>query len=51
MTIMSTLAHADGGQMRVAGRDVARDPAAVRATIGVTGQFSAVDTRSEGASR
>ena len=41
--IMSTLVHADGGQVRVAGHDVARDPAAVRATIGVTGQFSAVD--------
>src|SRR6516225_8192951 len=41
--IMSTLVHADGGQVRVAGHDVARDPAAVRAAIGVTGQFSAVD--------
>jgi ABC-2 type transport system ATP-binding protein len=42
--IMSTLVHADGGEVRVAGHDVARDPAAVRAAIGVTGQFSAVDT-------
>jgi ABC-2 type transport system ATP-binding protein len=41
--IMSTLVHADGGQVVVAGHDVARDPAAVRAAIGVTGQFSAVD--------
>src|ERR1700757_3137982 len=41
--IMSTLVHADGGEVRVAGHDVARDPAAVRAVIGVTGQFSAVD--------
>ena len=41
--IMSTLVHADGGSVRVAGHDVARDPAAVRAAIGVTGQFSAVD--------
>jgi ABC-2 type transport system ATP-binding protein len=41
--IMSTLIHADGGEVRVAGHDVARDPAAVRAAIGVTGQFSAVD--------
>src|SRR5580692_9422438 len=41
--IMSTLVHADGGQVRVAGHDVVRDPAAVRAAIGVTGQFSAVD--------
>jgi ABC-2 type transport system ATP-binding protein len=41
--IMSTLVHADGGEVRVGGHDVARDPAAVRAAIGVTGQFSAVD--------
>ena len=41
--IMATLIHADGGEVRVAGHDVARDPAAVRAAIGVTGQFSAVD--------
>jgi ABC-2 type transport system ATP-binding protein len=41
--IMSTLVRADAGQVRVAGHDVARDPAAVRAAIGVTGQFSAVD--------
>jgi ABC-2 type transport system ATP-binding protein len=41
--IMSTLVHADSGAVRVAGHDVARAPAAVRAAIGVTGQFSAVD--------
>jgi ABC-2 type transport system ATP-binding protein len=41
--IMSTLVRADGGEVKVAGHDVARDPAAVRAAIGVTGQFSAVD--------
>ncbi len=41
--IMSTLVRADSGEVRVAGHDVARDPAAVRAAIGVTGQFSAVD--------
>ena len=41
--IMSTLVRADGGEVRVAGHDVARDPAAVRGGIGVTGQFSAVD--------
>ena len=41
--IMSTVVHADGGQDRVAGHDVASNPAAVRAAIGVTGQFSAVD--------
>ena len=41
--ILSTLIPADGGQMFVAGHDVAADPEAVRAVIGVTGQFSAVD--------
>jgi ABC-2 type transport system ATP-binding protein len=40
---MSTLIGADGGTVRVAGHDVAREPDAVRAAIGVTGQFSAVD--------
>jgi ABC-2 type transport system ATP-binding protein len=41
--IMSTLVRADGGEVRIAGHDAAREPAAVRAAIGVTGQFSAVD--------
>ncbi|PPK68045.1 ATP-binding cassette domain-containing protein [Actinokineospora auranticolor] len=41
--ILSTLLGADAGTARVAGHDVARDPDAVRAAIGVTGQFSAVD--------
>jgi ABC-2 type transport system ATP-binding protein len=41
--ILSTLITADGGDVRVAGHDVAGDPDAVRAAIGVTGQFSAVD--------
>jgi ABC-2 type transport system ATP-binding protein len=41
--ILSTLIPADGGTMRVAGHDLAADPDAVRAAIGVTGQFSAVD--------
>jgi ABC-2 type transport system ATP-binding protein len=41
--ILSTLIGSDGGQARVAGHDVAADPDAVRAAIGVTGQFSAVD--------
>ncbi len=41
--ILSTLIPADGGEVRVAGHDVAREPDAVRAVIGVTGQFSAVD--------
>jgi ABC-2 type transport system ATP-binding protein len=41
--ILSTLIGADGGELRVAGHDLARDPDAVRSAIGVTGQFSAVD--------
>ncbi|HEU5355903.1 MAG TPA: ATP-binding cassette domain-containing protein [Actinocrinis sp.] len=41
--ILSTLIPGDGGQARVAGHDVAAEPDAVRAVIGVTGQFSAVD--------
>ncbi|WP_331769853.1 ATP-binding cassette domain-containing protein (plasmid) [Embleya sp. NBC_00888] len=41
--ILSTLIRADGGQARVAGHDVATSPDGVRAAIGVTGQFSAVD--------
>ena len=41
--ILSTLINADGGEMRVAGHDLATAPDAVRAAIGVTGQFSAVD--------
>jgi ABC-2 type transport system ATP-binding protein len=42
--ILSTLLHSDGGEAFVAGFDVARRPDAVRAAIGVTGQFSAVDS-------
>jgi ABC-2 type transport system ATP-binding protein len=41
--ILSTLIGADGGEARVAGHDLARDPDGVRSAIGVTGQFSAVD--------
>jgi ABC-2 type transport system ATP-binding protein len=41
--ILSTLIGADGGQVRIAGHDLAREPGSVRAAIGVTGQFSAVD--------
>jgi ABC-2 type transport system ATP-binding protein len=41
--ILSTLIGADAGDIRVAGHDVAREPDAVRAAIGLTGQFSAVD--------
>jgi ABC-2 type transport system ATP-binding protein len=41
--ILSTLIGADRGEMHIAGHNLARDPEAVRAAIGVTGQFSAVD--------
>ncbi|MFC5064760.1 ATP-binding cassette domain-containing protein [Actinomycetospora atypica] len=41
--ILSTLLRADRGRIRVAGHDPVTDPDAVRAAIGVTGQFSAVD--------
>ena len=41
--ILSTLISADAGELRVAGHDLTREPDAVRAAIGVTGQFSAVD--------
>ncbi|PKV86319.1 ATP-binding cassette domain-containing protein [Streptomyces sp. TLI_146] len=41
--ILSTLVPADAGDLRVGGHDLAAAPQAVRATIGVTGQFSAVD--------
>jgi ABC-2 type transport system ATP-binding protein len=41
--ILSTLIGADAGEIRVAGHDLATEPGAIRAAIGVTGQFSAVD--------
>ncbi|MEV7405488.1 ATP-binding cassette domain-containing protein [Streptomyces sp. NPDC091267] len=43
--ILSTLITADAGsgKIHVGGHDLATDPQAVRAAIGVTGQFSAVD--------
>ncbi|WP_336115213.1 ATP-binding cassette domain-containing protein [Streptomyces sp. PTD9-10] len=41
--ILSTLISADGGQARIAGHDLTVQAQAVRAAIGVTGQFSAVD--------
>jgi ABC-2 type transport system ATP-binding protein len=41
--ILSTLIGFNGGQVRIAGHDLAKEPDAVRAAIGVTGQFSAVD--------
>jgi ABC-2 type transport system ATP-binding protein len=41
--ILSTLLRPDDGVARVGGHDVVAAPEAVRALIGVTGQFSAVD--------
>jgi ABC-2 type transport system ATP-binding protein len=43
--ILSTLVSADAGTggISIGGHDLAADPRAVRAAIGVTGQFSAVD--------
>ena len=41
--ILSTLIGADAGEVAVGGHDLAQEPDAVRAVIGVTGQFSAVD--------
>ncbi|MFC9426390.1 ATP-binding cassette domain-containing protein [Streptomyces sp. NPDC056987] len=41
--ILSTLITADGGRAQVAGHDITAAPDGVRAEIGVTGQFSAVD--------
>ena len=41
--ILSTLIPADGGDVQVAGHDVTAEADSVRAAIGVTGQFSAVD--------
>ncbi|MEV6323954.1 ATP-binding cassette domain-containing protein [Nocardia sp. NPDC051787] len=41
--ILSTLVRLDGGRAGVAGLDVARNPREVRARIGLTGQYAAVD--------
>jgi ABC-type multidrug transport system ATPase subunit len=43
VNILSTLISADGGEAQIAGHDLNRDPDGVRAVIGVTGEFSAVD--------
>jgi ABC-2 type transport system ATP-binding protein len=41
--ILSTLITADDGEAQIAGHDISREADAVRAVIGLTGQFSAVD--------
>jgi ABC-2 type transport system ATP-binding protein len=43
VNVLTTLLKADGGTARVAGHDIATQTKAVRAAIGVTGQFAAVD--------
>jgi len=41
--VLATLLRPDGGHARVLGRDVVTDAAAVRRTIGLTGQYAALD--------
>ncbi|GLZ56658.1 ATP-binding cassette domain-containing protein [Micromonospora sp. NBRC 107095] len=43
VNVLTTLVKADGGTVRIAGHDAATQAKAVRAAIGVTGQFAAVD--------
>jgi ABC-2 type transport system ATP-binding protein len=47
--ILSTLARPDAGALSVGGHDLDTDPEAVRAAIGVTGQFPALDELLTGA--
>ncbi|MGW6334690.1 ATP-binding cassette domain-containing protein [Nocardia rhamnosiphila] len=49
VNVLTTLLKADGGTARVAGHDIAAETKAVRAAIGVTGQFAAVDDLLTGA--
>jgi ABC-2 type transport system ATP-binding protein len=46
--ILTTLIKADGGRATIDGIDVAKDPQSVRARIGLTGQYAAVDERLTG---
>src|SRR6476620_8189539 len=41
--VLATLLEPDAGRAEVFGRDVVREPAAVREMLGLTGQFAAVD--------
>jgi ABC-2 type transport system ATP-binding protein len=43
VNVLTTLLDSDGGTARVAGYDIATETRKVRAAIGVTGQFAAVD--------
>src|SRR5665811_458240 len=47
--ILATLLGADSGSARVAGLDVAADAGALRAKIGLAGQYAAVDENLTGA--
>ena len=49
VNILTTLIRPDAGQVWVAGHSVTAEPDAVRAAIGVTGQFSAIDRLLTGA--
>ena len=46
--ILTTLLRPDGGSARVAGYDVVREAAQVRAQIGLAGQYAAVDENLSG---
>src|SRR3954451_5628555 len=46
--VLTTLLEPDGGSARVAGLDVVRDAAALRAKIGLAGQYAAVDEHLSG---
>ncbi|MBQ1081046.1 ATP-binding cassette domain-containing protein [Nocardiopsis sp. B62] len=46
--VLTTLLRPDGGRVRVAGHDVVADPGAVRRSIGLSGQYAAVDEKLTG---
>jgi ABC-2 type transport system ATP-binding protein len=46
--VLTTLTRPDGGTARIAGHDVVREPAKVRAVMTLTGQHAAVDNRQTG---
>ncbi|TLS51550.1 ATP-binding cassette domain-containing protein [Paenibacillus antri] len=48
VNVFATLLRPDGGTAAVFGRDVVREPDAVRRRIGLTGQFAAVDEELSG---
>src|SRR4051794_41484123 len=48
LRILATLLKADGGTAAIGGFDVAAQPADVRETISLTGQFAAVDENLSG---